>query len=98
MQFCPKCGSVIIVKSCAKCDYQADEEVKLETIQEIIPTEGIAVVTEGDNEVHPIVKIICKKCQHNESYFWTRQTRSGDEAETKFFKCTKCKYTWRVYR
>ena len=38
------------------------------------------------------------KCDHKEAWFWTSQTRAGDEAETKFFKCTKCRHTWREYR
>ncbi|GAH37902.1 unnamed protein product, partial [marine sediment metagenome] len=40
----------------------------------------------------------CKKCGNEKAFFWTVQTRSGDEAETKFFKCTKCEFTWREYR
>jgi len=98
MEFCPKCGSVIIGKNCARCDYTADKAVKIESSQTIIPKKEIAVVNEGDNEVFPIVTILCSKCNNKEAYFWTKQTRSGDEAETKFFKCTKCKHTWRVYR
>ncbi|GAI81579.1 unnamed protein product, partial [marine sediment metagenome] len=35
---------------------------------------------------------------NEKAYFWSVQTRSGDEAETKFFKCTKCEFTWREYR
>jgi DNA-directed RNA polymerase subunit M len=98
MQFCPKCGSVIIGKNCARCDYVTEEEVKLETSQEIIAKKEIAVVSEGENEVFPIIEMICIKCKNNEAYFWTKQTRSSDEAETKFYKCTACKHTWRDYR
>ena len=42
-------------------------------------------------------QIKCKKCNNTKCYFWTVQTRAGDEAETKFFKCTKCGHTWREY-
>ncbi|MEK6933005.1 MAG: transcription factor S, partial [Nanoarchaeota archaeon] len=28
----------------------------------------------------------------------TSQTRAADEAETRFFKCTKCKHTIREYK
>jgi DNA-directed RNA polymerase subunit M len=48
-------------------------------------------------EMHPKVKIICEKCGNNAAYFWTQQTRAADEPETRFFKCTKCKHTWREY-
>jgi len=98
MEFCPKCGSVIIIKKCANCDYTANIAVKIETSQIIIPKKEIAVVTEGDNEVFPVINALCSKCKNQEAYFWTKQTRSADEAETKFFRCTKCKYTWREYR
>jgi transcription factor S len=98
MQFCPKCGSLLTGKACSRCDYKSDEEITLETSQTIVALKEVAVVTEGENEVFPIVEIICKKCKHPQAFFWTKQTRSGDEAETKFYKCTKCKYTWREYR
>ncbi|MBI2112883.1 transcription factor S, partial [Candidatus Woesearchaeota archaeon] len=26
-----------------------------------------------------------------------QQTRGADEPETRFFRCTKCNYTWREY-
>jgi DNA-directed RNA polymerase subunit M len=45
----------------------------------------------------PVTKEECPKCGNNEAYYWLRQTRAGDEAETKFLKCTKCKHTWRDY-
>lgn len=85
-------------KNCARCDYKSENDVKLETSQKIDAKKEIAVVTEGEHEINPIVEITCPKCKHNEAFFWTKQTRAGDEAETKFFKCTKCKNTWRVYR
>jgi len=49
-------------------------------------------------ETFPIVAEKCKVCGNDKAYFWTTQTRAGDEAETKFFKCTKCEKTWREYR
>ena len=39
----------------------------------------------------------CPKCRHKKAYYWTVQTRAGDEAETKFLKCEKCSHTWRDY-
>lgn len=98
MEFCPKCGCVIIGKNCARCDYKSEHVIKLETSQKINPKKEVVVVNEGDNEVNPIVEIVCEKCKNPEAYFWTKQTRAGDEAETKFYKCTKCRHTWRKYR
>ncbi len=98
MEFCPKCGSVIIGKNCARCDYKSEQEVKLETSQKIDTKKEVVVVNESENEINPIVEITCKNCKNPNAYFWTKQTRAGDEAETRFFKCTKCGHTWREYR
>lgn len=48
-------------------------------------------------EIHPKIKADCEKCGNKEAYYWTQQTRGADEPETRFFKCTKCNYTWREY-
>jgi len=50
-----------------------------------------------DNKHLPEISADCSQCKNNKAYFWTIQTRSSDEPETKFFKCTKCKNTWREY-
>lgn len=98
MEFCPKCGSMLISKDCSECDYKSNSEIKLETSEKQKEFKEIVVVNDGENEVHPIVEIECPKCNHNEAFFWTKQTRAGDEAETKFYKCVKCKNIWRDYR
>ncbi len=48
-------------------------------------------------ETNPKIKITCGKCGNNAAYYWTQQTRGADEPETRFFKCSKCNYTWREY-
>lgn len=98
MEFCPKCGSMIVGADCVRCNFKSEKAVKLESSEKIETAKEIAIVTDGENEVDPKVAIECPKCKHNEAYFWTKQTRSSDEAETKFYKCTKCKKTWREYR
>jgi DNA-directed RNA polymerase subunit M len=50
-----------------------------------------------DIETRPVIEARCPECEHNEAYYWTQQTRSADEPETRFFKCTKCSHTWREY-
>ena len=102
MEFCPKCGSVLIQKrknfGCARCNYSSKDKVKLQTSEKIGKREDIGVVSDKDKETLPVVIEKCKKCGNEKAYFWTVQTRSGDESETKFFKCTKCENTWREYR
>ncbi|MCD6114052.1 MAG: transcription factor S, partial [Thermoprotei archaeon] len=39
----------------------------------------------------------CPKCGNREAYVWMMQTRAADEPPTRFYRCTKCGYTWREY-
>ena len=101
MEFCPKCGAVLIKKGkkdgCARCNYYTKGKIKITTSEKIGEKKEVAVVKK-DTQVLPIIKEKCTECANDQAYFWTVQTRSGDEAETKFFRCTKCEHTWREYR
>ena len=101
MEFCPKCGAVLIQKrknyGCARCEYSTKEKFKIKTSEKIEEKNKVAVIKKEMNTL-PIVVEKCKECGNDKAYFWTIQTRAGDEAETKFFKCTKCDHTWREYR
>ena len=55
------------------------------------------VVVEDDSIPMPVTAASCPKCDNNEAYYWTVQTRRGDEGATEFYRCTKCKHTWRNY-
>jgi len=102
MEFCQKCGSVLEEKrknfGCVRCGHTVKGKIKIQSNEKIQETMEVGVVKEKDTDVFPIVLNECQKCNNKESYFWTSQTRSGDEAETRFFKCTKCKNTWREYK
>lgn len=104
MEFCPKCGAILVQKrknyGCPRCNYSSKSKAKVKTSEIINERKEVAVVTDKYTKILPIVKETCKKCKNKDSYFWTVQTRSGDESETKFFKCTnpKCEHTWREYR
>ena len=104
MEFCPRCGSVLIQKrkndGCARCGYAAKSKTKIKTSEKMGTKKEIAIVKEKDLEVYPVIELekSCEKCGNKKAFFWTLQTRSTDEAETKFFKCTKCEHTWREYR
>jgi len=103
MEFCPKCGSVLVQKTknlgCPRCSYASKTKPqKLKTSEKIEERKEVAVFSGKDESTLPIVTEKCKKCGNDKAYFWTVQTRASDEAETKFFKCTKCGNTRREYR
>lgn len=103
--FCPKCGSILIPKregskkllvcSCGYKSSKTDDAVIKEAVTK--KEKKVEVIEHGEIETLPKMKATCDKCGHNEAYFWTVQTRAGDEPETKFIKCTKCGHTWRDY-
>ncbi|MDP2926208.1 MAG: transcription factor S [Nanoarchaeota archaeon] len=101
MEFCPKCGCVLVEKNknfaCVRCGHKAKSKVKIESSEKIDVKPEIGIINEKDANIFPVINSICQKCGHKEAWFWTSQTRAGDEAETRFFKCTKCKHTWREY-
>lgn len=43
-------------------------------------------------------KAECPKCGNHEAYWWIVQTDTAEEPSTQFFRCTKCKHTWRTPR
>jgi DNA-directed RNA polymerase subunit M len=101
MEFCPKCGSLIMVNNgkakCAGCGHTPKKVASIKSSEKIEKTKTIAVISEKE-ETYPEVEMDCAKCENKKAYFWTMQTRSSDEPETRFYKCTKCNHTWRVYR
>tara|TARA_Y100000310_G_scaffold271853_1_gene286535 strand:+ start:2164 stop:2469 length:306 start_codon:yes stop_codon:yes gene_type:complete len=101
MEFCTKCGGLIIVKeekaACASCGLKLKKKPKIQASEKIEKHNVVSVIKEDDTTL-PIIDMKCEKCKNKKSYFWTQQTRSSDEDETKFYKCVKCKHTWRVYR
>ncbi|MBW3003431.1 transcription factor S [Candidatus Woesearchaeota archaeon] len=104
MLFCPKCGSLLIPKKeknktimMCSCGYKSKEADSARISEKVEKKKKVEVV-DKDVEVLPLVDEECPKCGHKKARFWTMQTRAGDEAETKFFRCEKCKHTWREYR
>ena len=102
MEFCEKCGGMILVEkdkaTCVRCGHKLKKKPQIESSEKIKSHESIAVIKEGSDNILPIVDMECPKCDNKKAYFWTKQTRSSDESETKFYQCTKCNYSWRKYR
>jgi transcription factor S len=99
MQFCPKCGAMLVPKGkrfvCPKCKYSTSTGQKLVSSEIIAREKKIEVLREKDNNTFPTVSATCPKCGFLEAETWATQMRSSDEAETIFFRCKKCKNTWR---
>lgn len=102
MQFCPKCGAILIEKrknqGCPRCSYSTKEKIKLTSSEKIETPKEIGVVKDNTLDVRPITSEKCKKCGNDKAYFWMVQIRSSDEASTKFFQCTKCGNTTKTNR
>ena len=103
MLFCPKCGGILVPNKDDKkkqlvcsCGYTSKQKEDLVVKEKIVlaPSEKIAVV-EKRIDTLPKTKEECPKCKHGDAFFWTVQTRAGDEAETRFFRCAKCRHQWR---
>jgi DNA-directed RNA polymerase subunit M len=106
MDFCPKCESRLKknsdgLLSCPKCKFVKAGAVKEEEKKLDETNSEFLVMDESDlskaKGLESTVPIDCEKCHNKEGVSWTFQTRSADEPETKFYRCTKCNYTWRDY-
>ena len=104
MKFCPKCE--VKLKNtdsglqCSQCNYTEGlkEKPSKKPINEEEPDFSLLAFEENEvDESLPTVKIECEKCGHDEAVGWMFQTRSADEPTTRFYRCQKCKYTWRDY-
>ncbi len=106
IEFCDKCGSILVpVKKrentylkCRRCGAEKKRDIKaLKIVEPAKKRKGVTIL-EKDTTPLPMVEMRCEKCNNTHAYFWLQQTRSADEPPTQFFRCTKCKYTWREYK
>lgn len=112
MEFCDVCGSMLaplkidgkFVMACPKCgigkkDITDDNKMLTQEIKHVKEEEEMVIIEDSDSlNTMPTKMMYCSKCEKNlETQWWTVQTRSGDEAPTRFYRCTKCKHTWREY-
>jgi DNA-directed RNA polymerase subunit M len=104
MEFCDKCGGILVLKktkkgveyACRICGKKYSKGSKIK-ISEKVSKEGNIRIVEQRREELPITEIVCSKCGNKEAYWWLQQTRAIDEPPTRFYKCTKCNHTWREY-
>ena len=84
--------------ACQACTYSSNkkERLVLKEKTHLDKRDDIEVISKRV-ETLPKTDESCPKCEHGTAYYWLVQTRAGDEAETRFFKCAKCEHTWRKY-
>ncbi len=87
------------VMACSSCSFvdKKMESARLTERSAAARTKVDVIESNKEDEVLPKIEAECEKCKHKKAYYWTVQTRAGDEAETKFLKCEKCGHTWRDY-
>jgi DNA-directed RNA polymerase subunit M len=84
---------------CTRCDFERDIEGK--DSYKVSSTEkekNKLLIVDEEIKTLPSTRAECKKCGNMEAEWWLLQTRKADESETRFFRCTKCKFTWREYQ
>ncbi|MEM0340354.1 MAG: transcription factor S [Acidilobaceae archaeon] len=111
LRFCPKCGALMQSKRepngsnslvCPRCGYsertQEPITIQVKSNARRSPKDKTLVLnSEKSLETAQTVSTVCPKCGNDRAYFWMMQTRAADEPPTRFYRCTKCGYTWREY-
>lgn len=99
--FCKECGSLLVRAhdglECPKCrtihPSDSDREVKVVSRRE---ARNLKVI-EGEVPILPTTDAKCSKCGNTTAFWRLEQTRAADEPETRIFRCTKCRHTWREF-
>lgn len=101
MEFCPECGAMMLPQGdkfkckCGNTKNLTKNDANQYEVSEKIDSKDTVIVKGEEIDTLPTTKTTCAKCGHDRAYWWLRQTRSADEAETRFLRCMKCKHTWR---
>ncbi len=110
MKFCKKCGGLMLpVKgdpksgkievACRNCG--AKETTKQEgfvTSKDFSQAVAIPVIdSEKEAKKLSTINVECPKCGNIGAMWWLVQTRGVDEPTTRFYKCVKCRHTWREF-
>ena len=107
MMFCPNDKALMRpvggVPTCPKCGYaktggaQQSLVVKGKAVEDV--KKSVMVDASEKMDLLPTTEEYkCEKCGNGRAYYFMRQTRSADEATTRFLECTACGYKWREYR
>jgi len=92
-----------VLLKCPHCGYELKSKKTappaITKVLEKPSREPIVIIGEKEAKLKtlPTEKVECPKCGNMEAYVWLVQTRGADESSTQFFRCTKCRVTWREY-
>lgn len=101
--FCPNCKSLLRPDGenllCPRCEFEKPiKESSVSKSKADLENDLNDVPVFEDLDTMPVDEtVFCPKCKNKGAYWHLRQTRSADEATTRFYRCTKCKHTWREY-
>ena len=102
--FCKKCEGLLLPKNgvmaCTRCGHttELNEKNARRKVKQKKKKENVLVLDEDSSiAILPVTRAECSECNNIEAFWWLVQTRSSDEPETRFLRCTKCKHTWREY-
>ncbi len=102
MEFCPECGAMLLPndnKLKCSCGYTKDlasNSSEYSVSQKVEGKQGVVNMGEVEDMRSQITEV-CPECGHDKAYYELKQTRSADEAPTRFFECAKCGHKWRDY-
>lgn len=99
IDFC-ECGGMMVPAGskarCRSCGREINKKIEAKVVSQAEKKEML--VFENNDPDMPTIEKECEKCGNNRAFFQVIQTRSSDEPPTRFFRCTKCRHTWREYQ
>ena len=102
MEFCPDCGAMLLPndnKLKCSCGYTKDlasDNNDYSVSQKVEGKQGVVNMGEVEDMRSQITEV-CPECGHDKAYYELKQTRSADEAPTRFFECAQCGHNCRDY-
>ena len=102
MEFCPECGAMLLPNdnklkcSCGSTKDLSSDNNEYSVSQKVKGKQGVVNMGEVEDMRSQITEV-CPECGHDKAYYELKQTRSADEAPTRFFECAKCGHKWRDY-
>ena len=94
-----KTKKVVSCRSCSnKRQVKQNDKFKVKESVKTSPKDEVMIFEENQElTALPKTNTRCPKCDNDEAYWWVAQTRSADEAPTRFFACVSCEHKWREY-